>query len=339
MRSLRWGGGRRAFGESSPPLETINKGPGEARSFTHAPNARASGETRESGKAPLLGPAPPRDLETTRAAPIFPSRPPLPQTDPTPGLGELDPRSAPAAARPQEMLGGGPVPGRRTRAAAAALAPGASSAAGGLRPSRPPARRGRRPAAGFPALTLDLPHLPPERRQKEGSAGSPRGRRGWRQRRPRAAAPYTKGLPARVGALVPAPRAGSHPPAGVCASVHRNAGGGGACGSRAARAGRVGGEGGRAAGAPGALASGAGKAPGGRRASAGRGAGAPAWLQRPARAAPCAPGSARQARSAAGGGRGAGGAGRGRRAGRGLGPRAPAGTGNAPWSARPTGSV
>uniref|UniRef100_A0A0D9RIR9 Uncharacterized protein n=1 Tax=Chlorocebus sabaeus TaxID=60711 RepID=A0A0D9RIR9_CHLSB len=30
-----------------------------------------------------------------------------------------------------------------------------------------------------------------------------------------------------VGALVPAQRAGSHPPAGVCASVHRNAGGGG----------------------------------------------------------------------------------------------------------------
>lgn len=66
----------------------------------------------------------------------------------------------------------------------------------------------------------------------------------------------------------PQPRAGSHPPAGVCASVHRNAGGG-ACGSPAARAGR-GGESGTeggstTAGGPGAEVCEEGRAPRGLR--------------------------------------------------------------------------
>lgn len=69
---------------------------------------------------------------------------------------------------------------------------------------------------------------------------------GGRRRGRQCDRPPHKGAPGpgrSVGALVPAPCAGSHPPAGVCASVHRNAGSEGACRSRAAGAGGGGTEG------------------------------------------------------------------------------------------------
>lgn len=266
-----------------------------------------------------------------------------PQTDSKAGAGEPDARSAPAAPGDAGRPGG---PGKAARAAAAGArsrSPPGRPGSPALTPPSPPSPA----ASGRQGLCPDCPGLPhrtshPPRRQKEGSARSPLGHRRGGSTDPGTAAPHTKGLPGpgrSVGALVPAPRAGAHPPAGVCASVHRNAGGWGACGSRAARAGRGGTEGGgKRPEGRGAEASGAGRRRTGGRRRRGAGAGAPAWLGRPARAAPSAPGSARPARSAASGRRGARG-GRSRRAGRGLGPRAPAGTGNALWSARPTGSV
>ncbi|XP_063506207.1 uncharacterized protein LOC129043684 [Pongo pygmaeus] len=131
-----------------------------------------------------------------------------------------------------ELPGGGAARGRRTRAAA-----------GGLCASHPQARRCRRAAARVPALAPAS--LPREETKGRFSRVTARPLTG-KQSRPRRGRPPHKGAPRLgrgVGALVPAPRAGSHPPAGVCASVHRNAVGGGACESRAARAGRDGPEG------------------------------------------------------------------------------------------------
>ncbi|XP_040818801.1 translation initiation factor IF-2-like [Ochotona curzoniae] len=113
----------------------------------------------------------------------------------------------------------------------------------------------------------------------------------------------TKGGFSRVTykAAVATPRAGAHPPAGVCASVHRNAGaeegaGGDAAGAGAARA--LDGAGGERPGGPGPAGSGAGRALG-----AGRGR-PPGWADRraPLRA-PRAPRAGLGARRAGGGAR------------------------------------
>nr|XP_054375623.1 translation initiation factor IF-2-like [Pongo abelii] len=115
-----------------------------------------------------------------------------------------------------ELPGGGAARGRRTRAAA-----------GGLCASHPQARRCRRAAARVPALAPAS--LPREETKGRFSRVTARPLTG-KQSRPRRGRPPHKGAPRLgrgVGALVPAPRAGSHPPAGVCASVHRNAVGGG----------------------------------------------------------------------------------------------------------------
>nr|XP_045228765.1 translation initiation factor IF-2-like [Macaca fascicularis] len=168
-----------------------------------------------------------------------------------------------------ELPGGGAARGRRTGAAA-----------GGLCASHPQARRCRRAAARVPALAPAS--LPREETKGRFSRVTARPLTG-KQSRPLRGRPPHKGAP-RLGTRAA----------------------GGACGSRAARAGRggpEGREGGRKA-AGGAGTEGKRRGEGARRATdrgAGRGAGAPAWLGRPARAAPCAPSSARPARSAAGG--------------------------------------
>ncbi|XP_074187634.1 uncharacterized protein LOC141571269 [Rhinolophus sinicus] len=212
------------------------------------------------------------------------------------------------------MLGSRPAPGRRTGAGATGARSRSPFRRLGSPPRTPPSPS---PATSRrPALCPDSrpSHPPPHRRQKEGSAGSQRGRRGRDRADPSAAAPHTKGLLGpgrRVGAHVPDPRASSHPPAGVCASVHRNAGAGGACGSRATRAGRGGPEGrvGERPEGRGVKASEAGTAPGGRRTEVrgggrGRQPGSPTSARRSVRPGLRAPSSQRGGRG--GGGRGAG---------------------------------
>ncbi|KAK2504247.1 hypothetical protein MC885_004443 [Smutsia gigantea] len=142
-----------------------------------------------------------------------------PQTDPRAGAGEPDPRSAPAATGD---AGRGAARERQPEPRPPALAPEARLGARALHPSHPQARRRRpRPTARGSALTLGLPQSTshPPRRQKEGSARSLLGHRRGGSADPSAATPHTKGLPGpglSVGALVPAPRAGTHPPAGMC---------------------------------------------------------------------------------------------------------------------------
>lgn len=351
MRSLRWGrGAEEPFGESPPPLETINKGPKRC-TFLHTRPTRTSAclsRGKQVGQRPepplSLSPQPSQDLETKRADLFFllPALLPTSKQTQEQEQASQNPRSAPAAATGDAGRRAGPAEADQSRGrprslrepvrppGVSALAPPSPSSATASRPSRCPDSRPSHPA-------------PPPEETKEGSAGSLLGCRRGGSADPSAAAPHTKGLPGpgrSVGALVPAPRAGSHPPAGVCASVHRNAGGGGACGSRAARAGRGGTEGkeGKRPEGPGAKARRAEKAPGGRPTEArggGRGRQPGSADRRAPLRAPRAPRARLGARRAGGGAW----AGRGRRTGRGLGPRAPAGTGNAPWSARPTGSV
>lgn len=347
-------GAEEPFGESPPPLETINKGPKRC-TFLHTRPKTHLGEprVRETSRAELrkhLSPSLSRNLlETWKLREIFfsPSRPPahLQQTL------ELEPASQTRSAPPAAATGDS-----RRRAG-----PGESPEPRPRRRRRWPGRRGSLPVSrpsspsqatsGRPALSPDSrlstppPPLHPRRGTKGGfsrvTARPPRGRR----RGPQCGRPPHKGAahPGRsVGALVPAPRTGSHPPAGVCASVHRNAGSEGGLQEpgRAGWTGRDGGEGrserGRGAGERRQVEQ---RGPPARHGQRGGRAGdasltRPTGARRSVRPGLRAPGSERCGQ-AGGGAR----AGRGRRAGRGLGPRAPAGTGNAPWSARPTGSV
>ncbi|XP_064346958.1 uncharacterized protein LOC135322362 [Camelus dromedarius] len=234
---------------------------------------------------------------------LSPSRPPshLEQTQ------EQEQASQTHAARPQ------PPPRQETWAASRPHrdslepwppppppAPGARLARGSLplTPLSPsPATSGR--LTFSPDSRPSRAPVPPPEEQKEGSAGSLPGRRGVGGADSSAAAPHTKGLRAPGAASARSSplrergqREGLQEPSWT---------------------GRDGGEGGSAAAGPGSESKWTGEgggpvADGG----AGRETGAPAWLRRPARAAPCAPDSARPARSAAGGrgaGRGWGGAG------------------------------
>jgi hypothetical protein len=264
-------GAEEPFGESPPPLETINKAPSGARSFTHAPLA-PPGASR-LGKPRLS----PRPCQTWGLA------------------GQTWSLSFPPPA--DERRSG------RARPAAPTADAGQPAARGSARGSGVPSTGVPAPSPPPPpkAIATDVrraPRRPDKRRVQRVTARQPPTQRGSRPG-------------GRVCALVPAPRAGSHPPAGVCASVHRNASGGGACGSRAAGAGRGGPEGRRAGarrperGA--AKASGAGKGPAGSAA----GGGAGASLARPPRAPLRAPRARRARLRARGAGRGRGGAGRG----------------------------
>ncbi|XP_011948915.1 PREDICTED: uncharacterized protein LOC105601342 [Cercocebus atys] len=111
-----------------------------------------------------------------------------------------------------ELPGGGAARGRRTGAAA-----------GGLCASHPQARRCRRAAARVPALAPAS--LPREETKGRFSRVTARPLTG-KQSRPLRGRPPHKGAPRLgrgVGALVPAQRAGSHPPAGVCARHRKRA--------------------------------------------------------------------------------------------------------------------
>lgn len=249
-------GAEEPFGESPPPLETINKGPKRC-TFLHTRPKTHLGEprVRETSRAELrkhLSPSLSRNLlETWKLREIFfsPSRPPahLQQTL------ELEPasqtRSAPpAAATGDSRRRAGPGETAQSRGPAAAAA---GPVAGGLYPfPAPPARRRRRPAARLSALTLAFPRprppSTPAEEQKEGSAGSPLGRRGGGGADPSAAAPHTKGLPtpgaASARSSPPLARALTHLQVSVRLSIGTRAARG-ACRSRAERAGRGGTEG------------------------------------------------------------------------------------------------
>ncbi|CAI9171354.1 unnamed protein product [Rangifer tarandus platyrhynchus] len=252
---LRPGGGaEEPFGESPPPLETINKGPKRC-TFLHTRPKTHLGEprVRETSRAELrkhLSPSLSRNLlETWKLREqIFSLRfPPScpPPTDPRAGAGEPDSQRARGRCDRRQRAAGRPrrdSPEPR-RQPPLARSPGVPSRA----PSPSQATSGRRLSALTLAFPRPRPPTPAEE-QKEGSAGSPLGRRGGGGADSSAAAPHTKGLPTPgrgVGALVPAPRTGSHPPAGVCASVHRNAGSEGGLREpgRAGWTGRDGGEG------------------------------------------------------------------------------------------------
>lgn len=221
------------------------------------------------------------------------------------------------------MLGGGPAPGRGPQRRPPRLAPGARSAAWDLRPSRPQARRRRRPVARLSALALGLPTLPPRGDKRRIQPGHSAAAEGEAERTPAQPPPTQRDSPAQVAASArtspPRARALTHLQVSVRLSIGTRAAGvrGGPAGAgQPGRdgAGRGGGrERGRRAEECRQVERERRRAAGGRRCGAGGGGrqpGSPTSARRSVRPGLLAPGSERGWRTGGrGAGRGRGGAG------------------------------
>lgn len=215
------GAGEEPFGESPPPLETINKGPKQC-TFLHTRPKRTSAclprrtRVRQSPQPPLcLSPQPSQDLETKRAD-LFFLLPALLSPLQQPQEQEQASRTHAARLRPpwrRGMLGSGPAPGRRTGAGATGARSRSPFRRLGSPPRTPPSpspaasrRPGLCPDSAFP------PSLPQETKGgfSRVIARPPRGRLSGPQRgrpphkgTPRAGSPCRRARPRPARELSP----------------------------------------------------------------------------------------------------------------------------------------
>lgn len=200
-------GAEEPSGESPPPLETINKGP-ERCTFLHTRPTRTSAclprgkQVGQRPEAPLcLSPQPSQDLETKRADLFFLLPALLPTSKQTREQEQASQTHAARLRRRQEMLGGGPAPPRLTRAAAARVRSGSPFGRPGSHPSRPQARRRRRPGARVRCPDSRPSHPPhPQRRQKRVQPGHCSAAEGAAARTSARPPPTQRGSPAQVAA-------------------------------------------------------------------------------------------------------------------------------------------
>lgn len=238
MRSLRWGrGAEEPFGESPPPLETINKGPKRC-TFLHTRPTRTSAclsRGKQVGQRPepplSLSPQPSQDLETKRADLFFllPALLPTSKQTQEQEQASQNPRSAPAAATGDAGRRAGPAEADQSRGrprslrepvrppGVSALAPPSPSSATASRPSRCPDSRPSHPA-------------PPQRRQKRVQPGHCSAAEGEAARTPARPPPTQRGSPAQVAASArsspPPARALTHLQVSVRLSIGTRAAGG-----------------------------------------------------------------------------------------------------------------
>src|SRR5260370_389510 len=149
---------------------------------TFASHAQTAPLVVAQGTKEELGPdgkpkAPPKGAPPPAAAPQRPAPPPPPPAAAPPPRPTPPPAPPPHAPPPPAGRGGGRLPGRRARGAAAPAAPGAVPAAPGATP--PPGRVQNTPPTVAPAfqraptVTAPLPPPPPALGTKALSAGAP----------------------------------------------------------------------------------------------------------------------------------------------------------------------